>query len=133
MDQGRRVNQQSLALAHEWRRLGRVATVVALLTSPALFVLLHSTYDWPLGWALVFTLLGVAAFRGLIDVLAHKLIPAPSLYGADGFHPSPAGPFLAALVVYERITGRDPRTLPAQAFGLSGEPQLWSPGRPGRS
>jgi ATP-dependent Zn protease len=57
--------------------------VVALLTSPALFVLLHSTYDWPLGWALVFTLLGVAAFRGLIDVLAHKLIPAPSLYGAE--------------------------------------------------
>ena len=83
MDQGRRVNQQSLALAHEWRRLGRVATVVALLTSPVLFVLLHSTYDWPLGWALVFTLLGVAAFRGLIDVLAHKLIPAPSLYGAE--------------------------------------------------
>jgi len=83
VDQGRRVNQQSLALAHEWRRLGRVATVVALLTSPALFVLLHSTYDWPLGWALVFTLLGVAAFRGLIDVLAHKLIPAPSLYGAE--------------------------------------------------
>ncbi|HET8952382.1 MAG TPA: AAA family ATPase [Solirubrobacteraceae bacterium] len=83
MDQGRRVNQQSLALAREWRRLGRVATVVALLTSPALFVLLHSTYDWPLGWALVFTLLGVAAFRGLVDVLAHRLIPAPSLFGAE--------------------------------------------------
>ena len=29
------------------------------------------------------TLLGIAAFRGLIDVLAHKLIPAPSLYGAE--------------------------------------------------
>ena len=34
-------------------------------------------------WALVGTLLGIAAFRGLIDVLAHKLIPAPSLYGAE--------------------------------------------------
>ena len=33
--------------------------------------------------ALVGTLLGIAAFRGLIDVLAHKLIPAPSLYGAE--------------------------------------------------
>jgi hypothetical protein len=47
--------------------------------------------------------------------------PEPSLYGADGFHPSPGGTFLAALVVYERITGRDPRTLPAQAFA-SGRP-----------
>ena len=42
--------------------------------------------------------------------------PEQSLYGPDGFHPSPVGTFLAALVIYERITGRDPRTLPAQAF-----------------
>jgi hypothetical protein len=42
--------------------------------------------------------------------------PELSLYGPDGFHPSPVGTFLAALVIYERITGRDPRTLPAQAF-----------------
>src|SRR4051812_49071646 len=34
-------------------------------------------------WAVVGTVLGVAAFRGLIDVLAHRLIPAPSLYGAE--------------------------------------------------
>jgi hypothetical protein len=47
--------------------------------------------------------------------------PELSLYGADGFHPSPAGTFLAALVVYERVTGRDARTLPAQAFA-SGRP-----------
>jgi hypothetical protein len=38
------------------------------------------------------------------------------LYGADGFHPSPAGTFLTALVVYERLTGRDPRTLPLRAM-----------------
>lgn len=42
--------------------------------------------------------------------------PTVALYGADGFHPSPIGTFLAALEIYERITGRDPRTLPAQAF-----------------
>ena len=83
MDQGRRVNEQSLALAHEWRRLGRAATAVAILTSPALYVLLHNTYGWPIGWALLGTLIGVAAFRGLVDVLAHRLIPAPSLYGAE--------------------------------------------------
>jgi cell division protease FtsH len=79
----RRVNEQSLALAREWRRLGRAATFVALLTSPALFVLLRSELEWPLAWALLGTLAGVAIFRGLIDVLAHRLIPAPSLYGAD--------------------------------------------------
>ena len=72
MDQGRRVNEQSLALAHEWRRLGRAATAVAILTSPALYVLLHDTYEWPIGWALLGTLIGVAAFRGLVDVLAHR-------------------------------------------------------------
>ena len=33
----------------------------------------------------------------------------------------PTGSFLAALVIYERITGRDPRTLPAEAF-VAGRP-----------
>jgi hypothetical protein len=42
--------------------------------------------------------------------------PTIALYGPDGFHPSPMGTFLAALEIYERITGRDPRTLPAEAF-----------------
>jgi hypothetical protein len=47
--------------------------------------------------------------------------PEVPLYGADGFHPSPTGTFLAALVIHERVTGRDPRTLPALAF-VSGRP-----------
>ena len=42
----RRVNEQAVSLAHEWRRLGRAATVVALLTSPVLFALLRSTAGW---------------------------------------------------------------------------------------
>jgi ATP-dependent Zn protease len=79
----RRVNDQALSLAREWRALGRAATAVAILTSPALFVLLHSTYDWPILWALVGTFAGIVIFRGLIDVIAHKLIPTPSLYGAE--------------------------------------------------
>jgi cell division protease FtsH len=79
----RRVNEHSIALAREWRRLSRAATFVAVLTSPALFIVLYQRAEWPLFWALVFTLLGIAAFRGLIDVLAHKLIPAPTLYGAE--------------------------------------------------
>ena len=79
----RRVNEQSLALAREWRRLGRAATIVAVITSPALFVALYDRFQWPLFWAVIGTILGVAAFRGLMDVLAHRLIPAPSLYGAE--------------------------------------------------
>jgi cell division protease FtsH len=79
----RRVNEHSIALAREWRRLGRAATAVAIFTSPALFVALYDRFEWPVAWALVGTLLGIAAFRGLVDVLAHKLIPAPSLYGAE--------------------------------------------------
>jgi SpoVK/Ycf46/Vps4 family AAA+-type ATPase len=79
----RRVNEHSIALAREWRRLGRAATVVAVLTSPALFLALYERFEWPMFWAVVGTVFGVAAFRGLIDVLAHKLIPAPSLYGAE--------------------------------------------------
>ena len=78
-----RVNEHSIALAREWRRLGRVATFVAILTSPALFIVLYQRFEWTLFWALVGTLLGIAAFRGLIDVLAHKMIPAPTLYGAE--------------------------------------------------
>jgi ATP-dependent Zn protease len=79
----RRVNEHSLALAREWRRLGRAATVVAVLTAPALFLALWDRFGWPKFWAAVGAILGVAALRGLIDVLAHKLIPAPSLYGAE--------------------------------------------------
>src|SRR4051794_40988080 len=79
----RRVNDQAISLAREWRVLHRVATAVALLTSPALFALLYGTYEWPLIWALVGTFAGVIIFRGGIDVLAHKLIPMPALYGAE--------------------------------------------------
>ena len=58
------VNEHAISLAREWRKLGRVATVVAVLTSPALFVLLYSRYDWPLLWALVGALAGIVIFRG---------------------------------------------------------------------
>jgi hypothetical protein len=42
--------------------------------------------------------------------------PTLALYGPDGFHPSPTGTFLTALEIYERLSGRDARELPAQAF-----------------
>jgi hypothetical protein len=38
------------------------------------------------------------------------------LSGPDGFHPSPLGTYLAALTIYERLTGHDPRSLPPYAI-----------------
>ena len=75
-------HEDRLALAAAWRRLARLATIVAVLTSPATFLVFHEVNDWPLIWSLLATLAFVAAFRGLIDVIAHKLIPRASLYGA---------------------------------------------------
>jgi ATP-dependent Zn protease len=77
------MNDERQALASEWRRLGRAATLVALLTCPLLFALLYHTHHWSLAGALIGTFVGVIAFRGLIDVIAHRLIPRPSLLGAD--------------------------------------------------
>ncbi len=39
--------------------------------------------------------------------------PDLTLYGPDAFHPSPAATYLAALVIHGRLTGSDPRGLPA--------------------
>lgn len=39
----------------------------------------------------------------------NSLLP---LYGPDGFHPSALGTYLAAVVMYERLTGQDARNLP---------------------
>jgi ATP-dependent Zn protease len=69
-------------LAREWRRLSRAAMVVAILTAPVFLALAIVRWDWPVGWAIGATVLEIAAFRGLVDVIAHRLIPRPSLYGA---------------------------------------------------
>lgn len=76
------VNEHSTALAHEWRRLGRAATAVALLTSPAFFLWCYDRNGWNIAVSLLVTAVAVVAFRGLVDVIAHKLIPSPSLYGS---------------------------------------------------
>jgi hypothetical protein len=41
--------------------------------------------------------------------------PGLRLYGPDNFHPSELGTYLAALVIYEGLTGHDARALPATA------------------
>lgn len=47
--------------------------------------------------------------------------PNLQFYGADDFHPSPLGTFLAALVIYEAITNKDVRQTPARAFAGGNE------------
>jgi hypothetical protein len=39
--------------------------------------------------------------------------PDVPLYGPDGFHPTPTATYLAALVIYQQISGRSPMGLPA--------------------
>src|SRR3954453_12195201 len=77
------VTQQSASLASEWRRLTRAATVVALLTGPALYVVFHVGNRWSVPASLIATAIAVTMFRGLVDVVSHKLIPTPNLYGAS--------------------------------------------------
>jgi cell division protease FtsH len=79
---GRNREAEQLALQREWRRLTRAATFVAILTSPVTFAFFYVQHDWPLFWSIVATLAFVIAFRGFMDVLAHRLIPRASLYGA---------------------------------------------------
>lgn len=43
-----------------------------------------------------------------------------SLYGSDGFHPSLLGTYLAAVVIFEQLTDRDPASLPARIPTVSG-------------
>ena len=47
---------------------------------------------------------------------AWKVDAGLPFYGPDDFHPSPLGTFLAALVIYEGLTGHDARSLPQQAI-----------------
>ncbi len=77
------INEHASALAYEWRRLTKVATGVALLTSPAFFLLLYSSDHLGLVISLLVTVVGVIAFRGLVEVIVRRLIPTPSLFGAE--------------------------------------------------
>ena len=54
---------------------------------------------------------------------AWRVDPTLGLYGPDRFHPSALGTYLAALVMYERITGKDARSLPQQWITTG-----WPPG-----
>jgi ATP-dependent Zn protease len=73
----------SRALSRQWRGLTRAATLVAVITSPALFIWFHESQGWGIGWSIVATFLAVIAFRGLVDLLFRRAIPWPSLFGVE--------------------------------------------------
>jgi ATP-dependent Zn protease len=79
----RPINEHASALAYEWQRLTRWATFAALMTAPAFFLILYESNHIGLIWSLLITLIAVIGFRGLVEVIARKLIPSPSLYGAE--------------------------------------------------
>jgi len=78
-----RSSEESVVLASQLRRLARVATLIALLTSPAAyFWFRHAGHDSVLK-SLLLTALVVVGFRGLVDLVIRRLIPWPSLFGTE--------------------------------------------------
>src|ERR1700745_4256764 len=78
-----RSSEASVALASQLRKLARVATVVAVLTSPAAyFWFRHASHDSVLK-SLILTALVVVGFRGLVDLIIRRMIPWPSLFGTE--------------------------------------------------
>ncbi len=58
---------------------------------------------------------GVLLPAGQAWLAAWARDPQLPLYGPDGYHPGELGTYLAALVIYEKITGHDARLLPVRA------------------
>ena len=74
----------SSELALQWRKLTRVATVVAVMTIPVLYVWLHEQAGLGVGWSILFALLIAVCFRGFADVAVRRWIPWPTLFGQEG-------------------------------------------------
>jgi len=75
--------EQSQELALGWRRLTRAATIVALVTAIPVYVWLTQQQGWSWWTALLATLALVIAARGMVDLIFHRFIPWPSLFGVD--------------------------------------------------
>ncbi len=71
-------------LAEQWRAFGRAATLVGLLTAPAVFLVFYLQLELGFGWSLLATLITVGALRGLVDIVTRRYIPWPSLFDDEG-------------------------------------------------
>src|SRR5262249_10172794 len=76
-------SEESRELAASWRKLTRAATIVALLTAPALFAYFLKQNDWPVWKALLVTFVVRTPFPGFADPLSRRLIRWPSLFGLE--------------------------------------------------
>jgi ATP-dependent Zn protease len=75
--------EASRQLADQWRRLRRAATLVALISSPAVFAWLNLVEGWGAGKAALATFFLVIASRGLLDLVFNRVIPWPSLFATE--------------------------------------------------
>jgi hypothetical protein len=118
------VNRDSLVL---WTKM-ITPNIRAVGAQPALFMV------WPDYTRTSFFDACRAAYQSAAQAVNGTFMPAGAawqlawasdaslqLYGPDGYHPSSLGTYLAALVILERVTGRDARNLPAVALGDGGE------------
>ena len=71
----------TLDRGRQWRSLARTATAVAVLTSPVVFTWFYLHQQLDFRYALLLTVIEVAAFRGLVDLLFRRFIETPSLFG----------------------------------------------------
>jgi ATP-dependent Zn protease len=78
-----RSSEESFALAAQLRKLTRIATFVAVLTSPATYFWFHHQIGMSPGKAILVTAVCVIAFRGIVDLVIRRLIPWPSLFGTE--------------------------------------------------
>jgi ATP-dependent Zn protease len=78
-----RTSEESVALASQLRRLARVATIVAVLTSPATYFFFRHADHQSVARSIIYTCLIVVGFRGLVDLVVRRLIPWPSLFGTE--------------------------------------------------
>src|SRR5438477_202639 len=78
-----RSSEESIALAAQLRRLARIATVIAVMTSPAAFFWFRHSDHLSLIKSLLATAGVVIAFRGFVDLVIRRLIPWPSLFGTE--------------------------------------------------
>ena len=72
-----------VGLAMQWRTFNRIANVVALCAVPAVWLAYRDGVGMSQLHAFLATWATLAAARGTFDILAHRFIPWPSLFGAD--------------------------------------------------
>jgi cell division protease FtsH len=78
-----RSSEESFALAAQLRRLTRIATIVAVLTSPGTYFWFHHQVGYSTLKSLLLTFGCVIAFRGIVDLIIRRMIPWPSLFGTE--------------------------------------------------